>query len=681
MKTLSHFKHAYFYTPVLRYSENMRPFTLVSEYSPKGDQPEAISRLTEGIDKGVKHQTLLGVTGSGKTFTIANVIQNVQRPTLVIAHNKTLAAQLFSEFREFFPNNAVEYFVSYYDYYQPEAYLPTTDTYIEKDASINDEIERLRLSATRSLLERRDVIVVSSVSCIYSLGSPQEWRAMTVMLTVGDEIDRSALFADLINIQYERNDIEPSQGTFRSKGDTIEIFPAQEKRGIRIELFGDEIDRIAYFEPLTGKVQEELGKGETLAIYPAKHFVMPQEYIDRALVEIEEELQEQLARLRAENKLLEAQRLEQRTKFDMEMIKELGYCSGIENYSRHFDGRKPGEPPSSLLDFFPEDYLMVIDESHVTIPQIRGMYNGDRARKESLVTYGFRLPSALDNRPLKYDEFAKHINTVIYVSATPAEYEVEMSKFVVEQIIRPTGLVDPQITIRPVENQVDDLIGEVSRVTAKGYRTLVTTLTKRMAEELTDYLHELGVRVRYMHSDIDTIQRTEIIRSLRKGDFDVLVGINLLREGLDIPEVALVAILDADKEGFLRSERSLIQTIGRASRNAEGRVILYADNITGSIERAVNETNRRRKLQMEFNEQHGIIPQTIRKALQRELVEVDDTVVPEALVLAEDRSEKEVAGMIIDLEAEMHLAAKNLEFERAAELRDMIKELRTSYSL
>ncbi len=659
----------------------MRPFTLVSEYSPKGDQPEAISRLTEGIDKGVKHQTLLGVTGSGKTFTIANVIQNVQRPTLVIAHNKTLAAQLFSEFREFFPNNAVEYFVSYYDYYQPEAYLPTTDTYIEKDASINDEIERLRLSATRSLLERRDVIVVSSVSCIYSLGSPKEWRAMTVMLTVGEEIDRSALFADLINIQYERNDIEPSQGTFRSKGDTIEIFPAQEKRGIRIELFGDEIDRIAYFEPLTGKVQEELGMGETLAIYPAKHFVMPQEYIDRALVDIEEELRVQLARLRAENKLLEAQRLEQRTKFDMEMIKELGYCSGIENYSRHFDGRKPGEPPSSLLDFFPEDYLMVIDESHVTIPQIRGMYNGDRARKESLVTYGFRLPSALDNRPLKYDEFSKHINTVIYVSATPAEYEVEMSKSVVEQIIRPTGLVDPQITIRPVGNQVDDLIGEVSRMTAKGYRTLVTTLTKRMAEELTDYLHELGVRVRYMHSDIDTIQRTEIIRSLRKGDFDVLVGINLLREGLDIPEVALVAILDADKEGFLRSERSLIQTIGRASRNAEGRVILYADNITGSIERAVNETNRRRKLQMEFNEQHGIIPQTIRKALQRELVEVDETVVPEVLVLAEDRSEKEVADMIIDLEAEMHLAAKNLEFERAAELRDMIKELRTSYSL
>ncbi|WP_370575784.1 excinuclease ABC subunit UvrB [Methanomethylovorans sp.] len=659
----------------------MRPFTLVSDYSPKGDQPEAISRLTDGINKGVKHQTLLGVTGSGKTFTVANVIRNVQMPTLVIAHNKTLAAQLFSEFRDFFPNNAVEYFVSYYDYYQPEAYLPTTDTYIEKDASINEEIERLRLSATRSLMERRDVIVVSSVSCIYSLGSPQQWRAMTMMLTVGEEIDRSTLFADLVNIQYERNDIEPAQGSFRSRGDTIEIFPAQEKRGIRIELFGDEIDRIAYFEPLTGKVQEELGIGETLSIYPAKHFVMPQEYIDKALVEIEDELKGQLARLRAENKLLEAQRLEQRTKFDMEMIRELGYCSGIENYSRHFDGRKPGEPPSSLLDFFPEDYLMVIDESHVTIPQIRGMYNGDRARKESLVTYGFRLPSALDNRPLKYDEFAKHINTVIYVSATPADYEVEMSKSVVEQIIRPTGLVDPGITIRPVGNQVDDLIGEVSKVTAKGYRTLVTTLTKRMAEELTDYLHELGVRVRYMHSDIDTIQRTEIIRSLRKGDFDVLIGINLLREGLDIPEVALVAILDADKEGFLRSERSLIQTIGRASRNSEGRVILYADNITGSIERAVNETNRRRKLQVEFNEEHGIIPQTIRKALQRELVEVDETFISEALVLAEDKSEKEVADMIIDLEAEMHLAAKNLEFERAAELRDMIKELRTSYSL
>ncbi|MGB3908238.1 MAG: excinuclease ABC subunit UvrB [Methanomethylovorans sp.] len=659
----------------------MRPFTLVSEYSPKGDQPEAISRLTESIDKGVKHQTLLGVTGSGKTFTIANVIQNVQRPTLVIAHNKTLAAQLFSEFREFFPNNAVEYFVSYYDYYQPEAYLPTTDTYIEKDASINEEIERLRLSATRSLLERRDVIVVSSVSCIYSLGSPQEWRSMTVSIAVGKEVDRSTLFADLINIQYERNDIELAQGTFRSKGDTIEIFPAQEKRGVRIELFGDEVERVSYFEPLTGKVQEELGIGDTLTIYPAKHFVMPQEYVDRALIDIEEELRVQLARLRAENKLLEAQRLEQRTKFDMEMIKELGYCSGIENYSRHFDGRKPGEPPFSLLDFFPEDYLMVIDESHVTIPQIRGMYNGDRARKESLVTYGFRLPSALDNRPLKYDEFAKHINTVIYVSATPAEYEVGMSKSVVEQIIRPTGLVDPRITIRPVENQVDDLIGEMVKVTSKGYRTLVTTLTKRMAEELTDYLHELGIRVRYMHSDIDTIQRTEIIRSLRKGDFDVLVGINLLREGLDIPEVALVAILDADKEGFLRSERSLIQTIGRASRNAEGRVILYADNITGSIERAVTETNRRRKLQIEFNEKHGIVPQTIRKALQRELVEVDETMVTEANLLVEDSSEREVVDMIIDFEAEMHLAAKNLEFEKAAKLRDMVKELRTSYSL
>lgn len=660
----------------------MMKFRLKSDLEPKGDQPKAIKELVDGIKEGLREQTLLGVTGSGKTFTIANVIMEVQRPTLVISHNKTLAAQLYEEFKEFFPDNAVEYFVSYYDYYQPEAYLPTTDTYIEKDASINEEIERLRLSTTKSLMERRDVIVVSSVSCIYSLGSPQEWRDMTVMLTVGEEIERSALFADLINIQYERNEVEFSQGTFRSRGDTIEIFPAQEKRGIRIELFGDEIDRIAYFEPLTGKIQEELHRGESLAIYPAKHFVMPQGYIDKALVSIEGELEEQLTRLRAQNKLLEAQRLEQRTKFDMEMIRELGYCSGIENYSRHFDGRKPGEPPSCLLDFFPEDYLMVIDESHVTIPQIRGMYNGDRARKESLVTYGFRLPSALDNRPLKYDEFESRINTVIYVSATPAEYEVDMSKSVVEQIIRPTGLVDPEIMIRPVENQVDDLIGEISKVNAKGYRTLVTTLTKRMAEELTEYLHELGFRVHYMHSDIDTIKRTEIIRSLRKGDFDVLVGINLLREGLDIPEVALVAILDADKEGFLRSERSLIQTIGRASRNAEGRVILYADNITGSIERAVNETNRRRRLQIEFNKKHGITPQTIKKAVQRELVKSEEDVdLVESLVLPDKNSEKEIADIIIDLEAEMHLAAKNLEFEKAAQLRDMIKELRTTYSL
>jgi excinuclease ABC, B subunit len=660
----------------------MRPFKLVSEYSPKGDQPKAISQLTAGMLSGKKHQTLLGVTGSGKTFTVANVIQNVQKPTLVIAHNKTLAAQLFSEFREFFPDNAVEYFVSYYDYYQPEAYMPTTDTYIEKDASINEEIDRLRLSATKSLLERKDVIVVASVSCIYNLGSPDEWRAMSVMLTPGAEIDRPSFLESLINIQYERNDIAFTQGTFRLRGDTIEIFPAQENNGIRIELFGDEIDRIVYFEPVTGKVLEEVLPGESIGIYPAKHFVMPEEYIEKALLTIDAELQDRLSVLRSENKLLEAQRLEQRTKFDMEMVKELGYCSGIENYSRHFDGRRPGEPPSSLLDFFPDDYLVVIDESHVTIPQVRGMHNGDRARKQSLVEYGFRLPSALDNRPLRYDEFERRLNDVIYVSATPAEYEVEKSKAVVEQIIRPTGLVDPEVTIRPVENQVDDLIGEVRKVTAKGFRTLVTTLTKRMAEDLTEYLMELGIRVRYMHSDIDTLERSQIVRGLRKGDFDVLVGINLLREGLDIPEVAFVAILDADKEGFLRSERSLIQTMGRASRNVEGRVILYADRITGSMERAINETERRRKLQAKFNEEHGITPTTIRKSLQKELVETKEyEAVSGVLAIAEDMSAREITDVIIDLEADMHLAAKNLEFERAAELRDRIKELRESYSL
>ena len=660
----------------------MRPFKLVSEYSPKGDQPKAISRLTEGMLAGKKHQTLLGVTGSGKTFTVANVIQNVQKPTLVIAHNKTLAAQLFSEFREFFPDNAVEYFVSYYDYYQPEAYLPTTDTYIEKDASINEEIDRLRLSATKSLLERKDVIVVSSVSCIYNLGSPEEWRAMSVVLTPGMEIDRPAFLESLINIQYERNDVDFTQGTFRLRGDTIEIFPAQEKEGIRIELFGDEIDRIAYFDTVTGKALEEVLPGDTIGIYPAKHFVMPEEYIDKALGTIEAELHDRLAVLRSENRLLEAQRLEQRTKFDMEMVRELGYCSGIENYSRHFDGRRPGEPPSSLLNFFPEDYLLVIDESHVTIPQIRGMHNGDRARKQSLVEYGFRLPSALDNRPLRYDEFERRLDNVIYVSATPAEYEVEKSKAVVEQIIRPTGLVDPDISVRPVENQVDDLIGEIRKVTEKGFRTLVTTLTKRMSEDLTEYLLELGIRVRYMHSDIDTLQRAEIVRDLRKGEFDVLIGINLLREGLDIPEVAFVAILDADKEGFLRSERSLIQTIGRASRNSEGRVILYADNMTGSMERAINETERRRKLQMEFNEKHGITPTTIRKALQKELVEGEKYhPTSGVMAIAEDASAREIKDIIIDLEADMHLAAKNLEFERAAELRDRIKELREEYSL
>jgi excinuclease ABC subunit B len=660
----------------------MRPFKLVSEYSPKGDQPKAISLLTEGLLSGKKHQTLLGVTGSGKTFTIANVIQNVQKPTLVIAHNKTLAAQLFSEFRDFFPDNAVEYFVSYYDYYQPEAYIPTTDTYIEKDSSVNEEIDRLRLSATKSLLERKDVIVVASVSCIYNLGSPDEWRAMSVMITPGMEIDRPSFLESLINIQYERNDIAFTQGTFRLRGDTIEIFPAQEKHGIRIELFGDEVDRVAYFDPVSGKVLEEVLPGESIGIYPAKHFVMPEEYIESALKTIEAESNDRLTVLRSENKLLEAQRLEQRVKFDMEMIRELGFCSGIENYSRHFDGRRPGEAPSSLLNFFPEDYLVVIDESHVSIPQIRGMHNGDRARKQSLVEYGFRLPSALDNRPLRYDEFENRLNDVIYVSATPAEYELEKSRAVVEQIIRPTGLIDPEVTIRPVETQVDDLIGEIRKVTAQGFRTLVTTLTKRMSEDLTDYLLELGIKVRYMHSDIDTLERAQIVRGLRKGDFDVLVGINLLREGLDIPEVAFVAILDADKEGFLRSERSLIQTMGRASRNLEGRVILYADRITGSMERAINETERRRKIQTEFNEKHGITPTTIRKALQKELVEGDKyQPASGVMAIAEDASVREIADIIIDLEADMHLAAKNLEFEMAAELRDRIKELKDQYSL
>ncbi|MDO9518454.1 MAG: excinuclease ABC subunit UvrB [Methanosarcinaceae archaeon] len=662
----------------------MRPFKLVSDYKPKGDQPKALLKLTEGVLKKQKHQTLLGVTGSGKTFTIANVIENVQKPTLVIAHNKTLAAQLYSEFRDFFPNNAVEYFVSYYDYYQPEAYIPTTDTYIDKDAHINDEISRLRLSTTKSLIERRDVIVVASVSCIYGLGSPEEWQEMAVILTSGEEINKSHLFSSLINIQYERNSVDFKPGTFRSRGDTVEIYPAQENHGIRVELFGDEIDRISYFDPVTGKVLDSIEKGGRLVIYPAKHFVMPQERMEQAIISIEAELEIESAKLDKENKLLEAQRLRQRTKFDLEMMREIGYCSGIENYSRHFDGRNPGKPPFSLLDFFPDDYLMVIDESHATIPQIRGMHNGDRARKDALVNNGFRMPSAYDNRPLRYDEFEKRINQVIYVSATPAEYELEKSRTVVEQVIRPTGLVDPDIIVRPVDNQIDDLIGEIRKVTERGFRTLVTTLTKRMAEDLTDYLLEMGIKVRYMHSDIETIERTQIVRGLRKKEFDVLVGINLLREGLDLPEVAFVAILDADKEGFLRSERSLIQTIGRASRNVEGRVILYANNITGSMERAMKETNRRREIQIDYNKKHGIVPQTIQKAIQKELVKMDAGASGEVsggMMIAEDMSAMEISNIIIDLEADMHLAARNLEFERAAQIRDKIKELRTSYAL
>ncbi|MEA1984220.1 MAG: excinuclease ABC subunit UvrB [Euryarchaeota archaeon] len=661
----------------------MQPFNLVSDYAPTGDQPAAIDRLTEGLNKGYKHQTLLGVTGSGKTFTMANVIQNVQKPTLIIAHNKTLAAQLFTEFREFFPNNAVEYFVSYYDYYQPEAYLPTTDTYIEKDSDVNEEIDRLRLSATKSLIERRDVIVISSVSCIYSLGSPQQWREMSILLEPGMEIDRSWLFGKLINIQYERNDIAFTHGTFRSRGDTIEIYPAQEKHAIRIELFGDEIDRITYVDPVTGKVLGIIAQDDSIAIYPAKHFVMPHDQLEAALGSIEEEMDHEVARLEADNLILESQRLLQRTRYDMEMIREIGYCKGIENYSRHFDGRSPGEAPTSLLEFFPEDYLTIIDESHVTIPQVRGMHNGDQARKKALIDYGFRLPSAYDNRPLRYEEFDKRINQAIYVSATPAEYELDRSSAVVEQIIRPTGLVDPKVLVRPAGDQVDDLISEIHDVTQHGYRTLVTTLTKRMAEDLTDYLLEVGVRVRYMHSDIETLERAEIVRSLRKGNFDVLVGINLLREGLDIPEVALVAILDADKEGFLRSERSLIQTVGRASRNVEGYAILYADTVTGSMERALKETDRRRQMQIEYNQEHNITPRTIQKTIQKELVEVEPKTggtASDVMMLAEDMPRREVADMIIDLESEMQAAARDLEFERAAEFRDRIRELRKAYS-
>ena len=658
----------------------MPEFELVSNYSPRGDQPQAIENLSNGINDGFTHQTLLGVTGSGKTFTMANVIQNVQRPTLVIAHNKTLAAQLFSEFRDFFPDNAVEYFVSYYDYYQPEAYLPTTDTYIEKDSSINEEIDRLRLSATKSLMERRDVIVVSSVSCIYNLGSPREWQEMSLFLKPGDEVDRSWIFSKLVDIQYERNDVEFTQGTFRARGDTVEIFPAQDNVAVRVEMFGDEIDRISYFEPLTGKVVREVEDDMQVVIYPAKHFVMPQSQIDRALVAIEEELKDTVAEFEKQGQLLEAQRIMQRTRFDIEMIEELGYCSGIENYSRHFDGRKPGEAPSSLLDFFPDDYLLIIDESHVTIPQIGGMHNGDRARKKSLIEYGFRLPSAYDNRPLNYREFEERINQAVYVSATPADYELGLSDQVVEQIIRPTGLVDPPVQVRPVANQIDDLMEEVRKVSESGYRTLVTTLTKKMAEDLTDYLLEMGIRVRYMHSDIDTLERAEIVRELRKGTFDVLVGINLLREGLDIPEVALVAILDADKEGFLRSERSLIQTIGRASRNVDAYAIMYADRITGSMSRAMSEMERRRNLQLEFNRKHNITPTSIMKEIQREIVEAEEVSTP-ATGVDMGLSKMEANSMLIDMEAEMHEAARNLEFEEAARLRDAIREMRETYSL
>ena len=652
----------------------MNKFKIHSKFKPMGDQPKAIDSLAQGIKDGQEFQTLLGVTGSGKTYTMANIIEKVQKPTIVLAHNKTLAAQLCSEFKEFFPDNIVEYFVSYYDYYQPEAYVASTDTFIEKDASINDEIDKLRHAATSALLERRDVIIVASVSCIYGLGNPEEYKKLTISLRPGMEKDRDEIIRKLIDIQYERNDIDFSRGTFRVRGDSLDIVPSSSSNnGIRIEFFGDEIDRIREFDVLTGKI---IGDRKHVSITPASHFAASQETIDKAINVIEYELEERLKELTSQDKLVEAQRLRQRTNYDIEMIKEMGYCSGIENYSRILDGRAPGTPPQTLLDYFPDDYLMFIDESHVTLPQVRAMYAGDKSRKDNLVEYGFRLPSAYDNRPLQFKEFEDKINQVVFVSATPGQYERDHSTNIAEQIIRPTGLIDPEIEIRPVKGQIDDLYGSILETTKRGFRTLVTTLTKKMAEDLTKYLTDLGVKTTYMHSDIDTIERMEIIRDLRLGKYDVLVGINLLREGLDIPEVALVAILDADKEGFLRSETSMIQTIGRAARNAESKVVMYADTITGSMDRAIKETERRRKIQMDYNKEHGIVPKTIKKevrdvignimvAEEAETYEVDST----------GLSEKEKAKLIKEYTAEMKDAAKNLQFERAAELRDMIKKL------
>jgi len=652
-------------------------FKLTAPYEPKGDQPKAIRGLTEGVEEGLRFQTLLGATGTGKTFTIAHVIANVQKPTLVISHNKTLAAQLCNEFRGFFPENAVHYFVSYYDYYQPEAYIPQTDTYIEKDASINEEIDRLRHAATSALLERRDVIIVASVSCIYGLGAPEDYQAMTLTLRRGEIRDRDGILRRLVELQYERNDIGFARGTFRVRGDVIELIPAYHESVVRIELFGDEIERILELDAVTGKAT---GEREHITIYPASHFITPEEKLKRAIEAIERELEERLEYFRKRGKLLEAQRLEQRTRYDLEMLREFGYCTGIENYSRHLAGRPPGSRPYTLIDYFPEDFLVVIDESHQTIPQLHAMYNGDRSRKETLVEYGFRLPSALDNRPLKFEEFESLINQAIFMSATPGPYEREVSQRIVEQIVRPTGLVDPEVVVRPAEGQIDDLISEIKETTARGERALVTTLTKKMAEDLTDYLVELGIRARYLHSDIETLDRVDILRDLRLGEFDVLVGINLLREGLDLPEVSLVAILDADKEGFLRSETSLIQTIGRAARNVRGRVILYADEVTDSMARALRETERRRRIQLEYNKKHGITPETVRKAVREfmpELREQKPAKIPRKRRLeVEALRPEQLAKLIRELEAEMFEAAKNLEFERAAQIRDEIKELR-----
>ena len=650
-------------------------FNLKSDYKPKGDQPYAIDKLSKGIEAGDHHQILRGVTGSGKTFTMANIIQNVQRPTLVLAHNKTLAYQLFTEFKEFFPDNAVEYFVSYYDYYQPEAYVAATDTYIAKDSSINDEIDKMRHSATMALFERRDVIIVASVSCIYGLGDPIEYQKLVVSLRPGQEISPEDVMRKLIDVQYVRNDVEFTRGTFRRRGDILDVFPAGfDQKAIRFEFFGDEIDEISEFDSLTGKVTARISHAY---IYPASHYATSSEKTEKAIITIEEELEERLTELNSENKLLEAQRLEQRTKYDIEMLREIGFCSGIENYSRHLSQRPAGSRPYTLIDYFPEDFVLMVDESHVSIPQVGGMYEGDRSRKQNLVDYGFRLPSALDNRPLKFDEFEKLINQAVYVSATPGPYEKEKTHGkMVDQIIRPTGLLDPLIEVRPTANQIDDLIEEVHATIAKKERVLVTTLTKKMAEDLTTFLTENGIKVRYLHSDIKTIERSEIIRELRLGEFDVLVGINLLREGLDIPEVSLITILDADKEGFLRSETSLIQTIGRAARNSEGRVIMYADTITGSMRKAIDETERRRSIQEEFNEEHGIVPTTIKKNIA-EIIQITKKKEEEEI---EEFSKDDIETILINLEAEMYKAAEELDFERAAALRDQIKSMKDNFT-
>ena len=645
-------------------------FNLHSNYKPTGDQPQAIQKLTEGVERGMRSQVLLGVTGSGKTFTMANIIKNLNRPALVIAHNKTLAAQLAAEFREFFPENAVGYFVSYYDYYQPEAYIPSTDTFIEKDSSINDEIDRMRHSATSWLSERRDVVIVASVSCIYGLGNPEEYEGLSISLREGQQIERDDLLRQLVDIQFTRNDFEFDRGSFRVRGDTVEIIPAAEQeKALRVEFFGDEIDRISEIETLTGNVLRYLNH---VLIFPASHYATSKDRLDRCINQIEQDLSQRLIEFRENDRLLEAQRLEQRTNYDIEMLKEIGYCSGIENYSRYFDGRSEGEPPFTLMDYFPKDFIVFIDEAHVTVPQIRAMYNGDYARKRTLVDYGFRLPAAFDNRPLKFHEFEQRIGPTIYVSATPGPYEMQRAEQVVEQIIRPTGLIDPEIIVRPADGQVDDLIGEIHKCVERNERVLVTTLTKRMAENLTGYLRELDIKVEYLHSDVETLERVKLIRSLRLGEFDVLVGINLLREGLDMPEVALVAILDADKEGFLRSETSLVQTIGRAARNVDGRVIMYADSLTDSMKKAIDETNRRRGIQQAYNEEHGIVPQTVRTAV-RELMEVSRAPGDEPIPNMDD-TERQMA--IDRLEEQMLAAAASLDFEKAAKYRDELLALK-----